>query len=301
MAQQTKITTRTDSTNILIGQPVKVVLDIVTDPDKEKLQWPVIPDSFEGLEQSDSLRTDTVGGPKHLRQTITVTGFDSGRFVVPPFEFYVKPMDGSEPYTILTDSVVVNVRSVAVDTTQAFKPIYDIMNVPKTALDYWPWYLGISMLLIAILAYMYWRKNRKPAPVAAPAPPPEPAHIIALRALQQLEQEKVWQSGDFKSYYSRLTEIFKEYAEARFGIPAVEQTTEEFLQAMKPVTQLNQQREKVEQILRLADLVKFAKTWPTPEENEGSMERVKALIEWTKPKAEESAAETETVNNPNVK
>ncbi len=294
-AQQTKITTTVDSAHILIGQPVKLVFDIVTNPDQEKLQWPVIPESIEGLEQADSVRVDTVNGLKHLRQTISVTGFDSGQFTFPSLQFYVKPMDGSEPYTINTDSVLVNIRSVAVDTTQPFKPIYDIMNVPKTALDYWPWYLAFTTLLALILAYVYWRKSRKKELVVIPPPPPEPAHIVALRALQQLEGEKVWQRGDIKSYHSRLTEIFKEYVEARFGIPAVEQTTEDFLQSIKPLTQLNQQREKVEYVLRLADLVKFAKTYPGPEENEGSMDRVKALIEWTKAKVEE-VPEEETVN-----
>jgi hypothetical protein len=98
---------------------------------------------------------------------------------------------------------------------------------------------------------------------------PDPAHIIAFRELEKLRDEKLWQSGEVKMYYTRVTEILRQYLENRFRIWSLELTTRETLDALvkngfKKDTTYNQ----LKSILTSADLVKFAKYTPGAEEHE---------------------------------
>jgi len=98
-----------------------------------------------------------------------------------------------------------------------------------------------------------------------------PPHEIALQALEELKNEKLWQKGLIKEYYTRLTDILREYIEVRFNIRAIELTTWEILQSFKNSTISRNDKEMLSEILELADLVKFAKALPVPSENDKSM------------------------------
>ncbi len=58
---------------------------------------------------------------------------------------------------------------------------------------------------------------------------PDPAHVIALRDLERLMSEKLWEKGEIKAYYTRLTEILRQYLENRFSVYSLEMTTDETL------------------------------------------------------------------------
>jgi hypothetical protein len=129
--------------------------------------------------------------------------------------------------------------------------------------------LGI-LLIIAIIAYIIIRiKQNKPIiPVFKPA---EPAHVIAFRELEKLKNEKLWQQGQFKQYYTRLTDIIRQYIENRYNVFAMESTSEEIVSDLKKLEIENKKvLENLAQMLEISDLVKFAKAEPLPEENENS-------------------------------
>jgi hypothetical protein len=66
----------------------------------------------------------------------------------------------------------------------------------------------------------------------------------------------------------------------------MEQTSDELLQKIKPITKLNQQKNNLQYILQTADLAKFAKLQPVQEDHEASMRKAYEILEWTKPKEE---------------
>ncbi len=97
----------------------------------------------------------------------------------------------------------------------------------------------------------------------------EPAHVIAFRELEKLKNEKLWQNGETKKYYIRLTEIIRQYLENRFGVNSLELTTSETLEALvKTGFKKDESFNKLRSVLTGADLVKFAKYKPDPTENE---------------------------------
>ena len=121
-----------------------------------------------------------------------------------------------------------------------------------------------------------------------------PPHIQALEALEELKKEKLWQSGKVKEYHSILTEIVRIYIEDRFHIPAIELTTNEILHSFQKVMIDAQLKDKLKYILELADLVKFAKAQPLPDEHAECLDRAVEFVRNTIPIAQTPEKETES-------
>ena len=114
--------------------------------------------------------------------------------------------------------------------------------------------------------------------------PLEPAHVIAFRELDRLKEEKIWNRGMVKEYYTRLTEITRKYIERQFDIPAMESTTEEILDAFKRANlDDNLLNEMLKELLELADLVKFAKEDPLPVDNQTNLNNAYIFVQKTYP------------------
>jgi hypothetical protein len=175
------------------------------------------------------------------------------------------------------------VQTVPVDTTKPYKPIKGIMLVELTWRDY-IWYIvgGLILLLAIITLFIYLNKRKKPVPQMPPAPP-EPLHVMALRQLTALETESLWQKGEVKEYYVRLTDILRNYIEARFGIPAMERTTDELTYATRRHVELRPHTNQLYTILSTADMAKFARAQPLPEEHLSTMQLAKDFITATIP------------------
>jgi hypothetical protein len=97
--------------------------------------------------------------------------------------------------------------------------------------------------------------------------PEEPYYIVALRELDRIKAQKLWQQKQLKEYYTRITYIVRWFIGKSFSIPALEETTEEILDHIRrqDLDQVNYHH--LEKLLNLADLVKFAKGEPDPDEN----------------------------------
>jgi len=290
MAQQpgVRVVASTDTSNIRIGEQVKLRLSATVDqPAGITVVFPQLPDSMEHWEVVSRLKPDTTGdnNRKIFSQTIILTSFDSGHWEIPAFRFDVVQNTAGTTDSAFTVPLGIDVGTIEVDTTKAFKPIKSVKGVGWNFWDYWLYFaIGISGILIGIGLIVYFRSKPKKVLVKPVVPLISP-YEAALKQLQQLRAEKVWQQGDVKQYYTRLTDTLRTYLEEQFNIPALEQTSEELLQHIKPVTILNQQRDKLRSLLTLADLAKFAKLHPSPDEHEAAIQQAIEIVEWTKPSA----------------
>jgi hypothetical protein len=175
-----------------------------------------------------------------------------------------------------------------VDTAKALRDIKAPLKAPVTFAEILP-YIGIGLLIVLIiLAGIYYLRMRKQnKPVVRVKRPPEPAHRIALRELDQLKDEKLWQKNQVKEYYTRLTNIVRKYIEKRFGITALEQTSGEILDSFKKSGSIDNDLYGIlEELLQLADLVKFAKSLPMPDENERNLNNAYTFVLRTKPRTD---------------
>lgn len=287
---------RLDSSRILIGDQAHLELRLQADPSRFRIQWPVVPDSVNHLlilQRSPLDTLKTAAGPV-LSQRITLTSFDSGAWILPSLPYVLRARgDTSAPATLQTDSLLLQVQTVPVDTSKAFQPIKDIIRVPFNLWDYWP-YIALALLVLLLLAWvLYLRRRKKRRPVSQSGLSQDPPYQLALEALRSLEQQQLWKQ-DVKSYYSTLSDILRTYLERQHNLPAMEQTTEELLSSLKPHTRLNQQRSALEHILRTADLAKFAKGMPEADEHARCMQQARDFVTWTRPREQAETTESES-------
>jgi hypothetical protein len=173
-----------------------------------------------------------------------------------------------------------------VDTTKGITDIKLPYDLKITFSEVLPYIIVGLILLAFILFYIrYLQKKRQsqviPEKLAAPA---IPAHILALEQMDELVREKLWQQGKIKLYYSRLTDIIRQYIELRFQVPAMEQTTDDIIRDFVRKGLIKESiRKELKELLELADLVKFAKWNPVAEEHEASQQAAYDFILRTKP------------------
>jgi hypothetical protein len=132
-------------------------------------------------------------------------------------------------------------------------------------------------------------------------------HEWALMELEKLRVKKLWQAGKIKDYHTEITDILRKYIEDRFHLMAMESTTAEILEDIENKTLvLKEYREILDKTLSMADLVKFAKYLPLPEEHEKSMDYAIDFINSTNstpdfPLQNENAGSEGSVNENNGK
>ncbi len=280
-----KVSARMDAKQITVGDQARYFIEVQHNPSSGKLNWPAFTDTFDHLEIVEKGKIDTIqqGGTVTYRQRLLITGFDSGVFKIPAFQFAIVPNTGN-PYVIQTDSFQLLVQTVAVDTTKEFKPIKNIIFVQWSWRDY-IWYIagGLLLLIIVIAVTIYLVKNRKPAP-PAPKAPEVPLQDRYLKKLSELEAMQLWQKNQVKAYYVELTDVVRNYIEERFNTPAMELTTDELLFKVQHHRELQPYYEQLSVILHTADLAKFAKGQPLPQEHFDAMEKAKQFIDTSRPK-----------------
>jgi len=295
-AQRIKATAGIDSTNILLGDQVKLFLEI-EHPDNVEVIFPNVPDTLVeyievlGRSEKDTVGPDDENFQKQI-QSFLITSFDSGSYRIPPFWFKIN-LDGRLD-SIPTNSVTLNVYSMEIDTTRGPTDIKYPYDAPVTLKEVIPYILG-TILILAILFFIFYaikrKKNNQPIFVI-PKKPKEPAHIVALRELDRIKQEKLWKQGKTKQYYSEVTETLRKYIEDRFEIPAMEQTSDETLDSFRYRRDLLKEKtfENLNKIFKLADLAKFAKYQTTPDDDNMTLVNAYFFINDTKP--EEKKPET---------
>lgn len=275
-----------DTNAYRIGEYIPLHLEAVV-PTGTAVLWPVIDTEIEGMEVLDRTEIDssTKAEQTTYSQELTLMVFDSGYYPVPAFQFII------DSDTLSTIPSLLQVSSVPIDTTVAdIKPIKDILEQPVTFREILPWLLlGIGILLI-ILVIILLAKKKQPKAIVAPPEPQVVPHEWALEAMHALKAEGLWQEGNIKLYFSRLTDIFRRYIELRYKQPAMESTTDEIMDRMKLLSLDIDLTEQIRSTLILSDLVKFAKSKPVANECEQSFDVVLKFIQQTKqeiPKKEE--------------
>ncbi len=284
-AQDAKVSAKIDATQITTGDQARLFIEVQHNNKQSRLQWAVLPDTFNNLEivEKGKIDTSVQGDIVTLKQRLLITGFDSGTFVIPPFQFSAIPGSGTA-YIIQTDSFPLLVQNVAVDTSKGYHDIKGIMSVKTTWRDY-IWYIIGALIFIALITVViiYFIRNKK---VAAPVISTEPVETLqekTLKMLNVLEQKQLSQNGQVKAYYVELTDILRNYIEARFRTPALELTTDELLYSASKHKELNAYRQLLSTILYTADLAKFAKAEPLPAEHMAAMDSAKQFIISSKP------------------
>jgi hypothetical protein len=286
-AQLISVRTEISSDSLMIGDQVLLTLHVEAS-DRVNFSMPFPGDSLgRDLEVLFPVSADTSrsGGTIAVDHSYLVTSFESGTHLVPSVPVLYTYND--EIDTARSMPLLIRVYEPEVDTSQQIKAIKPPLNTPVTLAEALPWIgLGAGIWMVGTLAgalvWMYRQKKRDPEIFSLK--PQEPAHVVAFRELDRLKGEKLWESGRVKQYYTRLTEITRQYIERLYGIPAMESTTDEILQAFHGSnTDDALLDEMLKGLLELADLVKFAREEPLPVDNQTNLNNAYIFVQKTYP------------------
>ncbi|MEL6865644.1 MAG: hypothetical protein AAFP19_14550 [Bacteroidota bacterium] len=292
---QVEVRAQLDSNQILIGDQVNLQLAVrhapgisVFPPDLSQL------DTIKSIELIDVGRWDTLeqGAQILLQQQILLTAFDSGAYYIPAIPIrYQSNGQNSQTYT---NQLLLEVTNVPIDSVY-LAPIKGNIYEELTLEDVLPYLIGLALILVlgSIAYYLYRRRQLQTAP-----PPPEiviPAHEVALSKLAELKAEKLWQKGEVKEYLSQLTYIIREYLENRYSIQALELTTDEIVEQLRSSDITPNWTQHFQEMLQMADLVKFAKAIPPANIHDQLMTKAETFVRETKaiPIVEEEAQDKE--------
>jgi hypothetical protein len=300
-AQPVSVKATIDSVHILIGEQTKIHLEIAAGK-SQALQIPVITDTLvTGVEVLEVSKIDTIpldNDRIQLKFDYLVTSFDSALYLLPPFKVILNTD------TVYSNELALKVSTIPVNTES--KQFYDIKEVikPRFVLaDYLLIALVIFAILIAIVIIIfvvYFLITQKTLTPFKKEEPPLPPHIRALRQLDAIKMQKLWQQGRVKEYHSEITDTLRRYIEERFGIGAMEMTSGEILETIRRYSDADISYDNLKQILILADFVKFAKYNPLPDENELSLMNAYLFVNNTQKEEipeEEKIEETKITHN----
>ncbi len=292
---QTDLKLKLDTSATQIGYPVDVRLILTSSAESPSghVVFPqlTVDDTLTGgieIWEVDTLTSkieDNISGNfvKTIEQRFVVAAFDTGYIPVEPLTAIV------DSDTITSNAELLYVKGIQVDTSAAIRDLKQLVTdeistgelLAYLGKKYGLW-TGLSLIIVALAIYLWIvfkrRRNVAPIQVKIEVPPYE----WAIDRLKHIESRALWQNNKVKEYHTEITMVIRGYIEKRYAIQALEKTTDEIVSSMRMEAFSAELKDKLRQLLLLADLVKFAKENPLTEENQRIMLIAREFINETK-------------------
>lgn len=269
-AQNAEYGAMIDTAYMMIGDQQHLTLQVKGDAGI-KVNFPLLKDTVSrGIEIISGPVRDSVkesDGKWLFRETYVITVFDTGVYVIPPLPIQLENQDYNN--VLRTEPLGFVVNTYEVDPQKGNYDIIMPYGAPWTLAEILPYILW-SLLGLAVIGGVWWfiAQRRKNRPLFAPKKEEIPPYVKAIKSLDEIKAEKLWQAGKEKEYYTKLTDTLRQYLDDEFQIPAMEQTSAETVKAVAacPLVETSD-RERVTDMLATADFVKFAKYTPLQDES----------------------------------
>ena len=251
-----QVKTQVDTTLIRIGEEIQYQIEVEAD----STDLVLFPEgqSFLPLEVIESYKVDTSYAAEKVRliKKYGLTQFDSGAYMIPAQRVYINDL------ALSTDSMMIEVQDVPVDTLEQkmfdIKPATEVATLPFN----WLKLLWLLPIILGGLAWWYFRKRKIEQEAKEPELPPFEEALVSLK---KLDERGLLRENRSKEYYSRLTEIVKRYLDREVDDRAMESTSSELIDRLRLHRDAGHFEFdtgtiiKLEDILKRADLVKFAR------------------------------------------
>lgn len=299
---------RLDSVSILMGHMTTLRLQVVQDNTVHGT-FPLLAPNDRGyaavcgdsVELRTSIKRDTTrlgSGRIQIDWQVPVQSFDSGAYRLPEL-MYVADRD-----TVYSDRLSLKVVPVQAKADDPISPLASPADpygksfwdwVPDWLADFW--WIGLFAFMVALICFeeVIRRKPGVKLPTIVTKKPVSPWEE-ALEALDTLKESKLWEQGQEKEYFTRLTDILRVYLQKMFGINAMEMTSRQIMQTLGADPELREKRGLVRQILDMADFVKFAKVRPLPDDNIAAWNNSVAFIRDTIPSSNTDTPKEENIS-----
>lgn len=289
-AQNVVLNAEFDSTRMCIGRQTRMRLDLTVDAGHSVvmplLERETLYPGIEVLKASESKSLIENGKRERYLQEYLVTSFDSTFYKLPPYEVFV------DSISYKSDSLELYVYNVELNyaNLDSISPVRAPIEVELGWEDYRDSvYLGtiviVIILLLVLIVYLYVKN--KPIIRIEKIKPRIPSHIQAMNTIGLIKDDVSLRApGNEKEYYTRLTDVLRQYMHERFGFNAQEMTTSEIICELQKIDDKEKLKE-LKELLEVADLVKFAKMSVSLYESDRNMLNAVEFIDRTKNVEEE--------------
>lgn len=159
----------------------------------------------------------------------------------------------------------------------------DILDIEDIVTSPWPHRLTIVFWILVsilglVLLWKLWRWIQKK--IKLKREKKLLPHELAFARLADLQKKKFLEKKQFYFFYDILSQIFRGYLENQFRFLAIESTSQEiFFHLQKQPLFDFPQKNFIEDFLKRADSVKFAKDIPSIEKAEDDLKKVSEFIQ----------------------
>ncbi|NTV45093.1 MAG: protein BatD [Chlorobiales bacterium] len=268
-----------------VGDDITYLLTISSSP-SVSVSLPIAGDTsfvpFE-IRSAKQLSKEDAGGQVITKMEYTLAVFETGQQALPALNLsYIDDKQGAVTGSIQIPGKTIFVKSL-LDTSR--KDIEDIKPVQSLPFPVWIYFaVAGAIIALGLIGYFIYRKmkNKKEEPPAAPPAPERSPYEVAREKLVALEHHPLEAQEDCKQYYIKLSDTLREFLQANYGFNALDQLTSEIYTSLEKRAG-RAKAELVDTILERADLVKFAKFYPSRSDAKESLAQSLQAIENAKP------------------
>jgi hypothetical protein len=267
-----------------VGDPIRILVDI-TMPKGYQVKPPSLDNSMGDFTILDfkpgSTEIEKTTGQLHHRMQITTAVYKTGKFTFPSLQIQLKTNESKE-IKIAGTPIDIEIRSILTDKNPNLKDLKKQADIPEPI----RWFLWIGLILAAaviIFLILFLRKRKRQISVETIPVLLQDSLALAEEDLRKLIAAGLPTTGMEKQFYIRLSEIIKRILETGYQIPAIEQTTDEIMDALHSQSSLNTgDATLIAAFLISCDVVKFAKYIPSKSEQETAVQNALQILEQAK-------------------
>jgi hypothetical protein len=284
-AQPVRFETHVSADSVAVGE--RFTLSLVAEHGAETdVSFPS-PDAggvlFDDLEVIQRLTLQQRPGPAGRRvdsvaYEVTTFALDSVRVPALP----VQVTAGRDTTIRSAPARTVTVVSVVGPDAKGLHGVAPLASFPR---PWWTW--GLLALvgtgLLGGLAYLWWRRRQDdaPAPVQRVPDDDQTPYEAATSWIRQLEESyDLSDPNAVKPFYVELSNALRVYLARELSVAAPERTTREVVDTLaeRPDVPAEAQT-RIQAVLQLADLVKFAGIRPTSDDHEKALQEARAALD----------------------
>ena len=271
---------RFDSDNIRVGDLFHLVLRLNAKTDGDLVILPLDLSDNSDLEVVDkpivSLNS-TNSSTKIYQIQFPLQVFTTGQHRLPPIRIQLGQKQVETPRYIF------EVRSV-IKNSDTSDQIKDIKPPILPPIQIWPYVLSGIVVILCLVAVGFWLHRRRlgqPVKIKVPSLPP---HEVAYANLERIKVSGWIETGQFKTYYTKLSLVIRRYLEDRYQINVMELPTSDLVDCLREENTPKLIRGQIQNFLERSDVVKFSELCPNKVEAHQLMTDARKIIGLTQPR-----------------
>lgn len=274
VAQQ--VHTYVDNDSLRVGD--QFTYTIVFDGDYSNIQFPDDEAFEEDLTVNSIQRYESPAGRDSIVYNLQFFAIED--LTIEPKEIAVQTEESDTSFT--TASVPLYFKTSLAANDDEFRPMKPIFDFARI---WWPWILGLIVLLIAGYYFYRWYTNREiPEEPETEEPPPPPPFSNPLEELKQTiselsDVESLETEEQFEQFYIDLGDAIRLYIKQVYEFRALEMTTPEITLTLQEQHAPPKLISITRKVLNEADIVKFANFNPGTEGARSARNTAQTFIE----------------------